>query len=200
MKIAGIYLAAGNSRRMGPGINKLYLPLQGKPLGNIALQAAISSRLSHIIVVTNEPAWMLKRMHRENVHILSCPNACRGQSYSLQCGIEKAKRMNVDGVMVLLADQPFVTAEFINKIIGCYEQNKNIHFVAASYRGVRQPPVLFTKKVFPFFKALKGDEGARAIFMKPTINGISLLSQNDKIFFDIDTWEKYQQVKQEYAD
>jgi len=93
-----------------------------------------------------------------------------------------------------------VTAEFINKIIDGYEQNKNIHFVAASYRGIRQPPVLFTKKVFPLFQALKGDVGARAIFMKPTINGISLLSQNDKIFFDIDTWEKYQQVKQEYAD
>ncbi|PEJ38893.1 nucleotidyltransferase family protein [Bacillus pseudomycoides] len=200
MKIAGIYLAAGNSRRMGPGINKLYLPLQGKPLGNIALQATFSSRLSHIIVVTNDPTWILKRMCRENVYILSCPNADKGQSYSLQCGVKMAKKINVDAVVVLLADQPFVTAEFINKIMDCYEQNKNIHFVAASYRGVRQPPVLFTKKVFPFFKALKGDEGARAIFMKPTINGISLLSQNDKIFFDIDTWEKYQQVKQKYAD
>ncbi|MDM5154424.1 nucleotidyltransferase family protein [Bacillus sp. DX1.1] len=200
MKIAGIYLAAGNSRRMGPGIHKLYLPLQGKPLGNLALQAAISSMLSHIIVVTNEPAWMLERMCRENVHILSCPNAYRGQSYSLQCGVEKAKRMNVDGVVVLLADQPFVTTEFINKMINCCEQNKNIHFVAASYRGIRQPPVLFTKKVFPFFKALKGDEGARAIFTQPTINGISLLSENERMFWDVDTWEKYQQVKQENTD
>lgn len=185
---------------MGPGIHKLYLPLQGEPLGNLALQAAISSRLSHIIVVTNEPLWILKRMYCENVHILSCPNADKGQSYSLQCGIEMAKQMNVDAVVVFLADQPFVTAEFINKMISCCEENENIHFIAASYRGIRQPPVLFTKKVFPFFKALKGDEGARAIFMQPMINGISLLSEDDRMFFDIDTWEKYQQVKQEYAD
>ncbi|KEK23443.1 xanthine dehydrogenase [Bacillus gaemokensis] len=185
---------------MGPGIHKLYLPLQGKPLGNIALQAAISSWLTHIIVVTNEPTWMLERMCHENVHILSCPNSYRGQSYSLQCGIEKVKRMHVDGVVVLLADQPFVTAEFINKMISCCEQNENIHFVAASYRGIRQPPVLFTEKVFPLFQALKGDEGARAIFTQPTINGISLLSESERMFFDVDTWEKYQQVKQEYAD
>ncbi len=185
---------------MGPGIHKLYLPLQGKPLGNLALQVAVSSRLSHIIVVTNEPAWMLESVCRENVHILSCPDAYRGMSYSLQCGVEKAKRMNADGVVVLLADQPFVTVEFINKMISYCEQNENIHFVAASYSGIRQPPVLFTKKVFPFFKALKEDKGARAIFTHPRINGISLLAENDKIFFDIDTWEKYQQAKQEYAD
>ncbi len=184
---------------MGPGIHKLYLPLQRQPLGNLALQAAISSRLSHIIVVTNDPMWILKGMCRENVHILSCPNADKGQSYSLQCGVEMAKQMNVDAAVVLLADQPFVTAEFINKIIGCYEQNKNIHFVAASYTGIRQPPVLFTKKTFPFFQSIKGDQGARTIFMQPTINGVSLLSEDDKVFFDIDTWEKYQQVKQEYA-
>ncbi|TKI82346.1 nucleotidyltransferase family protein [Bacillus mycoides] len=200
MKIAGIYLAAGNSRRMGPGIHKLYLPLQGKPLGNLALQAAVSSRLSHIIVVTNESAWMSGEMCRGNVHILSCPNANRGQSYSLQCGVEKAKRMNVDGVVVLLADQPFVKTEFINKMINCCEQNESIHFVAACYRGIRQPPVLFTKKVFPFFQELKGDEGARAIFTKPAISGISLLSKSEKMFWDVDTWENYQQVKQENTD
>ncbi|KFN01636.1 mobA-like NTP transferase domain protein [Bacillus clarus] len=186
---------------MGPGIHKLYIPLQGKPLGNLALQAAVSSRLSHIIVVvTNEPTWMLERMCHEKVRILSCSNAYRGQSYSLRCGVEKAKRMNVDGVLVLLADQPFVTLEFINKMISCCEQNENIHFVAASYRGIRQPPVLFTKKVFPLFQALKGDEGARAIFTKPGMNGISLLSESEKMFFDVDTWEKYQQVKREYKD
>ena len=185
---------------MGPGINKLYLPLQGTPLGSLALQAAVSSRLSHIIVVTNDPTWILKRICRKNIYIISCPNADKGQSYSLQCGVKMAKRINVDAVVVLLADQPFVTAEFINKIIGYYEQNKRIHFVAASYRGVRQPPVLFTKKVFPFFKALKGDEGARVIFTKPTINGVSLLSESERMFLDVDTWGNYQQVKQEYAD
>lgn len=185
---------------MGPGINKLYLPLQGKPLGNLALQAALSSNLSDIIVVTNEPAWMLRRMCCENVHILSCPNAYRGQAYSLRCGVEKAKRMNVDGVVVLLADQPFVTAEFINKTIDCYEQNENIHFVAANYQGIKQPPVLFTKKVFPLFQALKGDEGARTVFKHPNVNGISLLSEDDEMFLDIDTWENYRQAKQKYAD
>lgn len=179
---------------MGPGIHKLYLPLQGKPLGNLALQEAVSSRLSHIIIVTNEPTWMLGRMRHENVHILPCPNAYRGQSYSLRCGVEKAKRMNVDGVVVLLSDQPFVTAEFINKMINCFEKNEHIHFVAANYQGVKQPPVLFTKKVFPLFQALKGDEGARTIFKHPNVNGISLLSEDDKMFFDIDTWENYRQV------
>src|SRR5581483_2951909 len=103
MKIVGIYLAAGSSRRMGPGIHKLCLPVQQTLLGNLALHAALASQLSEIIIVANEISWISQHVRKERIHVLSCPHAQAGQSYSLRCGIEKAESMGADGVIVILA-------------------------------------------------------------------------------------------------
>ena len=50
MKVIGIYLAAGDSRRMGT--NKLLLDIGGIPLGSLALQAALESKVHQVLVIT----------------------------------------------------------------------------------------------------------------------------------------------------
>ncbi|MGQ8813592.1 NTP transferase domain-containing protein [Bacillus sp. NA_165.1] len=59
MKIVGIYLAAGKSTRTGPGLHKLYLQTGNTLLGNKALYTSLSSNLSDVIVVSNQPSWLL---------------------------------------------------------------------------------------------------------------------------------------------
>ena len=46
MKIAGVYLAAGSSSRMGS--NKLQLPVGTKTLGSLAVQTALQTSLHRI--------------------------------------------------------------------------------------------------------------------------------------------------------
>ena len=50
MKVIGIYLAAGDSRRMGT--NKLLLDIGGIPLGSLALQAALESKVHQVLART----------------------------------------------------------------------------------------------------------------------------------------------------
>lgn len=191
MKIVGVYLAAGNSRRMGPGIHKLSLPLYNEPLGNAALKTALSSNLSDIIIVTNDANWISQSLRYENVHILSCPHSSQGQSHSLRCGVKKAMHMKADGIVVLLADQPFIKAGLINELIDCYKQHKMVHYVAARYHGITRPPALFAKKVFPCLQTLKGDQGARTIFQESFVKGITISYEEASFFYDVNSWSDY---------
>ena len=191
MKIVGIYLAAGSSRRMGPGMHKLCLPMKGTSLGNLALNTALASNLSEVIVITNFSSWILEGGQKERIHLLSCQNASLGQSYSLRQGIEKAESLQADGAMVMLADQPFITVETLNTIIREFQQCPELQYVAAAYQDIPRPPVLFSSNIFPVLKKLKGDQGARFIFSDPSFRGKVLPYDNARLFYDVDTWEDY---------
>lgn len=197
MKIIGVYLAAGNSRRMGPGIHKLSLPFRNEPLGNAALQTALSSNLSDIIIVTNDASWISQSLRQKNVHILLCSDSSQGQSHSLRCGVQKAMDMKADGIVVLLADQPFIKTELINELIDCYKQNETVYYVAAKHRGIVRPPVLFAKKTFPLLQTLEGDQGARAIFQQ--VEGITISYEESALFYDVNSWSDYQKLVQYYG-
>lgn len=195
MKIIGIYLAAGRSRRTGPGIHKLCLPIRNTSLGSIALNTSLTSNLSDIVIVSNETPWLLQYTQVERIHILSCKKACFGQSYSLRCGLEKAENMNADGVLVMLADQPFVTVELINSLIDDYQHFPQLDYIAASYKDIPQPPILFSKRIFPVLKKLKGDQGARSIFFDKSFQGKITVYSDAKLFYDVDTIEDYNVIK-----
>ncbi|MCW1238510.1 xanthine dehydrogenase accessory protein PucB [Bacillus pretiosus] len=195
MKIVGIYLAAGRSRRTGPGIHKLCLPTGNTLLGNIALNTSLSSKLSDVIIVSNEPSWLLQHTQVERVHILSCKKARLGQSYSLLCGLEKAEGMNADGVVVILADQPFITVKLINSLIDDYEHSPQLDYVAASFQDIPRPPILFSKEIFPSLKKLTGDQGARSIFFDKSLQGKFTVYSDAKLFYDVDTLEAYNIIK-----
>lgn len=195
MKIVGIYLAAGKSRRTGPGLHKLYLPTGNTLLGNKALHTSLSSNLSDVIVVSNQPSWLLHYTQVERVHILSCKKSCLGQSYSLHCGLEKAESMNADGVVVMLADQPFITVKLLNSLIDSYEHLPQLDYVAASFQDIPQPPILFSKGIFPSLKKLKGDRGARSIFFDKSFQGKITAYSDAKLFYDVDTIEDYNVIK-----
>ena len=198
MKIVGIYLAAGSSRRMGPGIHKLCLPLQGTLLGILALNTALASNLSEVIVITNFTSWLLENGQKEGVHTLFCQNASLGQSYSLRQGIEKAESLQADGAMVMLADQPFITVETLNTIIREFQQCPKLQYVAAAHQDIPRPPVLFSSNMFPVLKKLKGDQGARFIFSDPAFHGKVLPHDDEKLFYDVDTWEAYHEVNRSF--
>src|SRR3989454_8651669 len=54
--VAGVLLAAGASRRMGPGRNKMLLTLGGEPLVRRAARRALAAGLSPVVVVLGHEA------------------------------------------------------------------------------------------------------------------------------------------------
>jgi xanthine dehydrogenase accessory protein pucB len=199
--IVGVYLAAGESRRMG--CNKLMLPLGNVPLGSVALQTALHSMLDHLLVAVKKgdplewlPSSLLKPHAPKKWDLIYCDDAHLGMSHSLKCAVNAAEQMNAEAIMVLLADQPFVSLQMINELIQFYYTQRPADvwplYYAFRHQGIPRPPIIFRNTAFSRLLMLEGDEGARRIIRTgPSHEGIFLDSADALCFTDIDTQEEY---------
>lgn len=196
-KIVGIYLAAGLSTRMGT--DKLKLPLGSMNLGSIALTAALRSDLDFVCVIANDnvPDWIDSTLYQEPFNrkwsVTLCHKALYGQAYSLRCGLAAAMAMKATAVMILLADQPFVSTKMINELLQCYQTHRmksNIHFVASRYEHLARPPVVFDKQMYQELLQLQDDQGARHLIREGK-SGICIDFLSPNLFLDVDTAEDY---------
>ena len=165
---SGIILAAGSSTRMGQ--QKQLLPLAGKPLLQHAIDAATTSCLDEVIVVLGDRAEQIESVLRLSpggkVRIVVNDRFDDGQSASLRLGLRSAAA-DSRASAVLLGDQPFVTAELIDKIAAAFEAGDapiaRPVYVAANGDVVPGHPVFIARRIWPDVERLKGDEGARAL-------------------------------------
>ncbi|SDM75851.1 molybdenum cofactor cytidylyltransferase [Fictibacillus solisalsi] len=196
----GIYLAAGSSRRMG--VNKLALPLKHSTIGSLGLESALSSRLDGMIVVVRKEdglEWIAPAL-RSNTkknwwNLVRCGIKNQGQAESLKTGVRKAIQLQTDAIVIMLADQPFVTKEIIEDLIRQYER-LDTAFVAARLQGIIQPPVLFSCRVFPSLLSLEGDQGAKSLLDNHQIGKGSFIDfKNECLFLDVDEMQDYENAK-----
>lgn len=190
----GLLLAAGNSKRMGE--NKLQLPLGNQTIGNRSLKKALDSKLKKIVVVTQEKdslAWISE--DHEKLIIIRSADSYKGQSFSIKAGIKEAIRQKAQGVMMILADQPFVDTEIIDDLVDTFMLN-DVLFVAASNQGVLQPPIIFSSSLFPDLLTIEGDQGAKSIIKNRKEQGYVNEYDDWMSFYDIDTKDDYQWAKQ----
>jgi molybdenum cofactor cytidylyltransferase len=190
MKIIGIYLAAGKSTRMGK--NKLDLPFHNHYLGSATFRSALDSKLTITFAITRKEdalRFLAPFSKRSGWSYFRCGD--EKLSASLKLGVKKAEEWGADAVVVLLADQPFVTTECINRLVAEYQTQPTTLFVSASQQGVCKPPILFSKACFPTLMALHGDEGARAFIRNNVGKSVEF---DESIFQDVDTWEDYESI------
>lgn len=195
MKIAGIYLAAGSSSRMGS--NKLKLTVGTMTLGSLALETALKSSLDGIYIVTKETddaVWLPPDMKLNNkCTIVPCPTAHEGQSASLKCGIRQAQANHMDAVLVMLADQPFITVQMLDEMIACMKNNPTCSFVATTLEQTIMPPVLLSSSMYHELLTLRGDVGAKALLQGDFLQkGHVLPCADQRLVFDVDMPEDYQ--------
>jgi molybdenum cofactor cytidylyltransferase len=192
--LVGIYLAAGKGIRMGR--NKLNLPFAGQCLGSIAFRAALESKLDVTIAVTRQGDllhWFAPFSKDKNWIIVECEDACKGQSASLKAGVNAALELGATGVVVLLADQPFVTSRMIDQLIDGFHEEEHRSYLSFSDKGVPKPPVLIASCLFPAILELSGDQGARALIRGAgSGRGKRIEVEDSGCFFDVDTKVDYQ--------
>lgn len=197
MKIAGIYLAGGNSKRMQIEGSKLALPVGKMTLGSLALEPILQSTIETTFVIVQENDdvfWLPETMQKHpKCKIVHCRDAHIGQAETLRCGLRIASKTDVDAVIIFLADQPFITVEMIDKIIRCIDTKPKSKFIATTNRGIISPPVLFRKELFPILLNLHGDIGAKAILKGDFLTlGTMLPCKDARLVADIDTKEDYE--------
>jgi molybdenum cofactor cytidylyltransferase len=193
MKIAGIILAAGSASRMGQP--KQLLDWHGRPLVRVAAEEALVSSLGHVLVVLGSArAEVAAALAGLPLQFVENADYAAGQSTSLRAGIA-ALEPDVAAAMILLGDQPFVTAAIINQLIGAW-QTSGKSIVAPSFRGQRGNPVLFSRVVFPELLAVTGDRGARDVLRADPARVELVPFDDDRPLIDIDTPDQYQHLNE----
>ena len=188
-RIAGIILAAGESRRMGK--LKQCLPYKGKSLLECVIDNALASSLHRVIVVLGCEADRLATLIKDkNVGIVINNRYTEGQSSSLKSGLQ-AITADVDAVLFLLGDQPLVMPETINMLLAAFEKAPSSPVVLPAFKGKRGNPVLFSRETFSRIKMLKEDCGARSLIQEYGKRIVYVEVPDSSIHFDIDTEDDY---------
>lgn len=194
--VAGIVLAAGQSRRLGRP--KQLLHLDGRPILDIVLQSASRSRLAELyLVLGNEADRIAAAVGDYNQRVDINPNFAEGQSTSLRCGIA-ALDEGVAGAMVLLGDQPQVTADIIDRLLAAFTES-GAEIVQPVYSGTPGNPVVFRRTVFPELLAITGDRGARDVILQKRDAVHRVPFPDLSVPLDVDTDEDYARLQAVWA-
>lgn len=84
-----------------------------------------------------------------------------GLGGSIACGV-RAVAGAADAALIMLADQPLITAEHCCELIDTWTLSP-ASIVATGYAGTQGPPVLFPRENFAALSSLAGDVGARSV-------------------------------------
>ncbi len=183
-----LLLAAGASQRMGRP--KQLLPIGGRPLLRHITERVLRSPVGPVVVVlgaqADEIAPILAGLP---VHPVINHGWSEGLGSSVRTGVAAALRLapELEGLIILPADQPDLPAQHLENLIGRFRQG-GCSLVASLTGERRVPPVLFGAVWFARLRQLTGDAGARELLREHRLEFATVpLAANT----DLDTPEDY---------
>jgi molybdenum cofactor cytidylyltransferase len=191
-KVGAIILAAGESSRLGKP--KQLIELQGKTLLRRVVDAVTDTNCSPTVVVTGiHQAELGNELRTTEAVVLENQNWRRGIGTSIRVGIQHLieNEIDVDGVLLLVCDQPFVNADTIRNLIRLREETKK-SIVASNYAGTLGVPALFDRSLFRELLSLSDQAGAKSIILKNRTRVTEFAFPEGAI--DIDTWEDWEKL------
>ena len=191
--IGAIVLAAGASRRMGS--LKQVLPYGRTTLIAHVVDQVQQAGLVPTVVVVGAQAEVVTQALPETVEVAYNPAWSQGLGTSLACGAHRLSSLRTDltGAMVVLADQPRVTATLLRHYIRHF-QDHPCDAVALRYASGPGVPALFSVRLLGTLQKLTGEDGAKLLLRDPQYV-VRILDQPNARQ-DIDTPAAYQQLLQ----
>jgi molybdenum cofactor cytidylyltransferase len=195
--IAGVILAAGESRRYGQ--TKQLLDWKGQPFVRVVAKTALEAGLTPVTVISGANAEEVEAAVNDlNVNIVRNEDWKSGQGSSIKAGIfhltstlSPSQAEGVGGAIFLLADQPQVTPSIIRALVEKHAEGL-YPIVAPMVIDRRANPVLFDRITFPDLLKLEGDVGGRAIFHGHRVEYLPW--HDDRLLLDVDTPEMYRRL------
>ena len=109
-------LAAGSSRRLGPG-NKLLLPFKGKSVIRHSVENVLKADVNELVVVAGRDISDINHELRGlNMTVVLNRNYQWGISSSIIAGIRAVSPL-AEGALILLADQPHLRPDTLNRFL-----------------------------------------------------------------------------------
>lgn len=174
-------LAAGRGTRFGGG--KLEAPCAGKPLGRWVIDAVEAAGLRPGTIVTGPEGVRFAGAWATLVN----PEPEQGLGSSLALAAQAALDDDAPALLVLLADMPLVTADYLRELAA-----------VSAPTATRQPdgrggvPALLDRSLIGIAARLTGDRGAG-----PLLAGVRLLDAPSGTLRDVDTTEDLAEVERQ---
>ncbi len=186
MNIATIILAAGGSTRLGQP--KQLLRQNGTTLIRLMVDQALSLQAGPVIVVlgANQEQIQAELAHLL-IHTPVNTNWREGLASSIQVGLNTLSDEPIDAFLILLTDQPYVTASLLRQLITTQKQDGRgiiaCRYGEAGHLGV---PALFDIRYRAEFMSLSGDVGARRLIQRYSSDCAEIPFPLAAV--DLDTW------------
>jgi len=191
LKVAGVLLAAGASRRMGR--NKMLLELEGESLVRRGATRALAAGLSPLVVVVGHEADRVRAALEDlPVEFAINPDYTGPTSGSLHRGLNKLGP-DVDAAVVMLGDMVRVTEQTLAMLIAA-ARGTDAPLVVSRYGNVTAPPLLFRRSLFDELLAWTGEGCGKAVVQAHTHEAM-YVDRPEALLADVDTPEDFEAVQ-----
>jgi molybdenum cofactor cytidylyltransferase len=179
-----IVLAAGASSRFGSP--KQLVRVNGRPLMHTVVSRAVEvAGHSTLVVLGANAAELAPLLGHSPVTVVINRDWAEGLASSIRAGVARLPGF-CTGVMLVLADQPAVTAEDLRRLAGTWRRQPE-YIVAAQYGATLGAPAIFPSTSFRDLSGLRGDRGASALFHRNPDRVVRVPMESASL--DIDTPE-----------
>jgi molybdenum cofactor cytidylyltransferase len=172
------------------GVQKLLLPFGGKTVITHIVDQILASTISDVQVVVGHQADRIKtELSGRAVSIVKNPNYKSGMLSSVRCGLRNLPE-ECRAVMVVLGDQPSITAGLIDQMIESYAAtDKNI--LVPLYDGKRGHPILLARQYRDEIMTRYADVGLRGLLHDHPEKVFELKVTIASVLCDMDCPEDY---------
>lgn len=189
-----LIVAAGESKRLGRP--KQLLKFEGQTFINRLIDIVRASCEMPITLVLGAEAEAIQaQLIDTKLNVVLNEDWKEGMGTSIRIGLTKMIQTEpaLDGVMILVCDQPFVKSEHIQSLIQL-QKDSRLPMAACFYVGIVGTPALFHQSMFPALLDLNGEKGAKKI-LNEAFGLVAKLNFEEGVM-DIDTEEDYQKIIQ----
>ena len=189
--VSAVLLAAGQSRRMGED-NKLLLEVDGEPMvRRTARQLLAAQPVELVVVVGHEAQRVTAALH--DLPLVTVRNADyrNGQMTSVHCGLSALKSPCL-GVMICLADQPFLTSDDYRAVMETFCRRRGAKSILVpTHDGRRGNPIVLAHEHCSAILERKANLGCKHLIERNPDLVMAVEFASDRFVRDIDTQSDY---------
>ena len=184
-----VVLAAGLSRRMGPGVQKLLLPFAGTTILGHVIGQVLAAPVDQTIVVVGPDPKVADVAATYPVTVVTNAGPEADMLDSARCGLQ-ALPAGCEGVLLVLGDQPSVTTALVRQMIEPFSAGGR-GIVVPTHLGRRGHPLLFA--VHYASEVLRGYDGVgvRGLLRSHPADVFELECADPSVVADVDVPEDY---------
>ncbi|MHB1909965.1 MAG: nucleotidyltransferase family protein [Nitrososphaerales archaeon] len=195
MKVACVVLAAGLGSRFGSA--KQLAKFSSKTLLQNSLDVANGSQADYVfLVLGNRASEIMEKLNTGRSIVVLNKDYKKGLASSIKSSILNLPD-DCGAVVLMVADQPFLTSKKINALIRKLAKNRRAKLASFAFHGEPRNPAIFSKELFQELKTLKGDRGANHLIKRHIEDAILINSSDPRIFVDVDTVSDLIRAKKE---